>query len=139
VFWQTADDSLVYWTELQNITIPFIPLTKLVVGSTHYFCIKQDTSSVAHHYGVGSDTNSAGNWDGNTKAYYINGQAFTAPYASTVLTAVGTNISLCFLTLRNNGRTAVTFLWDSASYYWYDPASNFDQFRFVKSDTDRRI
>lgn len=138
ISWVTADDGLVYWTDFKDVLIPIT--AKLVPGLTHYFCIKQDAASASHHYGIGSNTTGAGAWDGDTSHYYINGQAYTAPYASTVLTtAVSANVSLCFLSLRNNGRTGFTFLWDSSSYYWYNPASFLDQFRFVKADTDKRI
>lgn len=137
-FWTTADDGQDYWTEFKDITIPIT--AKVVPGLTHYFVVKQDVASTAHHYGVGSNTTSGGAWDGNYSNYYINGSAYTAAWGSTTLSlAVASQVSLCFLTLRNNGRTGFTFLWDSSSYYWYNPATFLDQFRFVKADTDKRI
>lgn len=135
--WVTASDSKDYWIEFQDITIPFN--VKVVPGQIHYFVVKQEVASAAHHYGIGSNTVSGGAWDGNSNYYYINGQAFTAAHGGTTLTAVGTNISTCFLTLRNNGRTGITFLWDSAGYYWFNPDNFLDQFRFVKIDSDKRI
>lgn len=135
---QIADPNVISVGQMINLNPPG-GVVKTIPGQAHYICVKQDVSSAAHHYGIGSNTGSGGSWDGNASTYYINGAAYTAPYASTVLTAVGTNISICFATQRNNGRTAITFLWDSAAYYWYNPASFADQFRFVKEDTDRRI
>lgn len=135
---QIADPNQISVGQLINLNPPG-GVVKVIPGQTHYIVVKQDTSTAAHHYGIGSNTGSGGAWDGNLSAYYINGQAYTAPYASTVLTAVGTNISICFVTQRNNGRTAITFQWASAAYYWYNPAGFTDQFRFVKEDTDKRI
>lgn len=136
-YYVTADDGLQYWIDFDQRRMRFAPFVKVVPGATHYICVKQDTSTVSHDYAVGSNTDGSGNYNGTGR--YIFGQAYTAPYASTVLTAIATNESICFVTQRNNGRAAITFLWDSASYYWYDPAVFLDQFRFVKTDSDRRI
>lgn len=138
-YYVTADDGLRYWIDFDQRRVRFSSPVKVTPGVVHYICVKQDTSSVAHHYGIGSNTSPAGNWDQNLSTYYINGQAYTAPYASTVLTAIGSNISICFVTQRNNGRTAITFQWASAGYYWFNPSGNVDQFRFVKEDVDKRI
>jgi hypothetical protein len=139
-FFVTADDAVQYWTDLDQIH--FIPDTPLPVkvGGQYYVGIMPDTYGAAFNYAVGSNTDVNGNYNGNGR--YIFGQAFTAVKTAGVFTsvsAIGGNISACFVTQRNIGRTAYTFLWDNNSRYFYDPATFKDQFKFVYEGFDQRI
>lgn len=129
-----------YWIDLDEVRVRFGQGIAVTPGALHYICIKQDASTVAHDCAVGSNLKSEtglyGKSDG--KERYLFGQAYTAPYASTTLTSIDTTASVCFISQRNIGRTAITFLWDSPAY-WYDPASVTDQFRFIKEDFDQVI
>lgn len=136
----TADDAVQYWTNIDQIQfIPDKPIpTK--IGATYYIGVMADTFGSSFNYGVGNNGDTNGNYNGNGR--YIYGQAFTANKTGAVFTsvsAIGTNLSICFVTQRNTGRTAYNFVWNSGANYWYDPTVNIDQFKFVKEDFDQRI
>jgi hypothetical protein len=142
VFFNTADDALQYWNDIDQIQ--FIPDKPIAVkaGQQYYIGVMPDTLAASITYAVGNNLDTSGAYNGLGR--YIYGQAYSANKTAGVFTSVTAagasgNQSICFVTQRNVGRTAYTFVWDSTSRYWYDPATFKDQFKFVKEDFDQRI
>ncbi len=133
----TASDSLQYWINLDEARcIPAQPI-KVVPGQTYYIVLRHTSPISDFLYAVGANTDSNGVYNGNGR--YIYGAAYTGVgvAGSNSITAAGTNISLCFTTQRNVGRTAITFYWGNGSYWWDDPNFGFPHFEFVKEDFDQ--
>jgi len=135
----TATDSNQYWIEIEEARcIPKQPI-KLVPGQTYYIVIRHLSPTANFLYAVGANTDNTGQANGLGR--YIFGGAFSGSgvAGSNTLSAAPANVSLCFTTQRNSGRTAVTFFWSNPAYYWNDPgqpAGKF-QFQFVKEDFDQ--
>lgn len=136
----TADDGLQYWTTINEIH--FIPNQPIAVtpGQTYYLGVRPDTYGATANYGVGANNNGAGGSYNGDGQYYLFGQAYTGVLSGsnmTSLSAIGTKLSICFVTQRNVGRTAYTFSWNVSPSYGYPTA--LDQFKFIKEDFDQRI
>lgn len=133
----TASDSLQYWIEIAEARcIPAQPI-KVVPGQTYYIVIRHTSPIADFLYAVGSNGDGSGGYNGRGR--YIYGGAFSGVgvAGANTVTAAPANISLCFTTQRNVGRTAVTFYWGNPAYYWSDPNSGEAQFEFVKEDFDQ--
>lgn len=133
----TASDSLQYWIELAEARcIPAQPI-KVVPGQTYYIVLRHTSPIADFLYAVGSNTNSSGLYNG--KGRYIYGGAFsgTGVAGANSVTAAPTDVSMCFTTQRNVGRTAITFWWGNTAYWWSDPNFGSPQFEFVKEDFDQ--
>lgn len=133
----TADDAIQYWTELEEARcIPAQPI-KVVPFANYYIVIRHASPTAAFLYAVGANTDNNGNYNGNGR--YIFGGAYTGVgvAGSNTVSAAGSNISLCFTTQRNVGRTAITFYWGNGAWWWSDPEVYKGQFQFVKSDFDQ--
>jgi hypothetical protein len=134
--WITASDSNKYWIEITEARcIPRQPI-KVVPGQTYYIVLRHTSPIADFLYGVGANT-SGGVYNG--KGRYIYGGAFSGVgvAGSNTVTASPTDVSICFTTQRNVGRTAVTFYWGNPAYWWSDPNSGPAQFEFVKEDFDQ--
>lgn len=135
--WVTASDSNKYWIEIQEVCFrPKLPI-KLVPGQTYYIVIRHTSPTSSFLYGVGANTGSGGVYNENGR--YIYGRAYsgTGVAGSNSVTPAPTNVSLCFTTQRNVGRTAITFYWGNGGYLWADPETFLGQFEFVKEDFDQ--
>jgi hypothetical protein len=137
--WITATDALNYWIEIAEARcIPAQPI-KVVPGATYYIVLRHTSPAASYLYGVGANTDSNGNY--NNLGRYIYGAAFsgTGVAGSNSLTATPTNVSICFTTQRNVGRTAITFYWGNAGYLWNNPdlIAGRGQFRFEKEDFEQ--
>ncbi len=143
-WYTTADDSNEYWVDIDQIQlIPDKPLP-LKPGDTYYIGIMPDSYGSSINYAVGGNSDVNGNYNGRGR--YIFGQAYVANKTGpdfTSVTPLNTDLSVCFTTQRNTGRTAYTFMWDnSVDRYWNPPtaAAVFsDQFKFIKENFDQRI
>lgn len=141
VWYVTADDGLKYWIDIDQIQfVPDKPLP-LNPGATYYVGMMPDTYGSSFNYAVGDNCDANGNYNGLGR--YIFGRAYTAVKSGgsfTSVTPIGTNMNVCFITQRNVGRTAYTFIWQPGStVYWKDPATTPDQFKFIKENFDQRI
>lgn len=135
--WIVGTDSVQYWVEIQEVRfVPAQPI-KLVPGQTYYIIIRHATPTASYLYAVGSNSASGGGYNG--KGRYIYGGAYsgTGVAGANSITAAPANVSLCFSTQRNIGRTAATFYWGNAGYFWVDPDQFKGQFIFVKEDFDQ--
>lgn len=135
----TATDSNQYWVEIEEARlIPKVPI-KVVPGQAYYIVFRHTSPTASFLYAVGANTDGSGQW--NKQGRYIFGGAFsgTGVAGANTLSAAPANISLCFTTQRNIGRTAITFFWNNPAYYWLDPDSpaGRGQFQFVKEDFDQ--
>jgi hypothetical protein len=144
VTWVTLGDGSKVWTDIDTLQLfPDMPLP-VKPGDTYYIGVAPDTFGASFNYSIGSNANTT---DGkyNNRGRYIFGQAYAAFKTGSVFTSVtpiGTDLSICFSTQRNIGRTAYTFLWDTpATRYWIPPDQAYgrDQFKFVKENFDQRI
>lgn len=134
-----ADDAIRYWTNILELgIIPKVPI-KVVPGQTYYIVARHTSPAASALYAIGSNTDTSGAYNGQGR--YIYGAAYVGN--GTTVTAVGTNISLCFETVRTNQRTAVRFYWGNGGYYWPgDPSSVpalAGQFQLIKEDFDEVI
>lgn len=133
----TATDALQYWIEIAEARcIPKQPI-KVVPGQNYYIVLRHATPTASYLYGVGANTGSDGLYNG--KGRYIFGAAYsgTGVAGSNSLAATPTDVSICFTTQRNVGRTAITFYWGNGAYYWADPTVFKGQFRFEKEDFEQ--
>lgn len=132
----TADDAIQYWTNILELGLtPKTPI-KVVPGATYYIIARHLTPAASAMYAIGSNTDNFGNYNG--KGRYIYGQAVVGN--GTTITPVGTDIDLCFETIRTNQRTAVRFYWGNGGYYWLgDPSTFVGQFKLIKEDFDEVI
>ena len=132
----TADDSVQYWTNIVEAgLIPKVPI-KVTPYATYYIVARHLTPTSSALYAIGSNADSSGNYNGQGR--YIYGQAYVGN--GTTVTAVGSNISLCFETIRTNQRTAVRFYWGNPAYYWVaDPVYLPGEFQLIKEDFDQVI
>lgn len=133
----TASDSNQYWINIDEARcIPKQPI-KVVPGQTYYLVYRHATPTANFLYAVGANTDNSGNYNG--KGRYIYGGAFsgTGVAGANSVVAAPANISLCFTTQRNIGRTAITFYWGNPNYWWGHPETYPGQFEFVKEDFDQ--
>lgn len=135
--WVTASDSINYWIEIEEARfIPKQPI-KVVPGQTYYIVVRHTSPIADFLYAVGSNANGLGTYNGLGR--YIYGGAFSGVgvAGANTVTAAPANLSLCFTTQRNVGRTAATFYWGNPNFWWSDPNSGEAQFEFIKEDFDQ--
>lgn len=135
----TATDSLQYWIDIAEARcIPAQPI-KVVPGANYYIVLRHTSPAASYLYGVGANTGSDGYYNGLGR--YIYGAAYSGSgvAGSNTLTATPSNVSICFTTQRNVGRTAITFYWGNTGYFWNDPdqIAGRGQFRFEKEDFEQ--
>lgn len=135
--WITATDAQNYWIEILEVCFrPKQPI-KLVPGQTYFIVIRHATPTASFLYGVGANTGNDGLYNGNGRYIYGGAYSGTGVAGANSITAAPANISLCFTTQRNVGRTAITFYWGNTGYLWADPTKILGQFEFVKEDFDQ--
>lgn len=141
-YYVTADDAQQYWVDIDQIHfVPDKPLP-LKPGDTYYIGVMPDTYGSAFNYAIGANSDPVtGNANGSGR--YIFGQAFSANKTGSLFTSVspiGTDLSICFVTQRNTGRTAYTFMWNVTPAYMYNPdIYRNGQFNVLKEDFDQRM